>query len=87
MQRVTKANFAAAWDEYGDNGEAEETYFLTKFSTLDGISPLSIFFRAHCSFFCSLSTVRWFVLTFTANEIPYFSVSKIFDGQVGLHFD
>nr|CDS21793.1 Coatomer subunit gamma [Echinococcus granulosus] len=35
MQRVMKANFAAAWEEYGDNGEAEETYFLTKFSTLD----------------------------------------------------
>lgn len=36
MQRIVKTNFAAAWEEMGEDGEAEETYFLTKFSTLDG---------------------------------------------------
>uniref|UniRef100_A0A5K3EIH4 Coatomer subunit gamma n=2 Tax=Mesocestoides corti TaxID=53468 RepID=A0A5K3EIH4_MESCO len=35
FQRVLKSNFAAAWEECGDEGEAEETYFLTKFSTIE----------------------------------------------------
>ncbi|VUZ39320.1 unnamed protein product [Hymenolepis diminuta] len=35
MQRIIKSNFAAAWEEFGEEGEAKETYFLTKFSTLD----------------------------------------------------
>lgn len=41
MQRVVKTNFAVAWEEYGEEGEAEETYFLTKFSTLDGTLSLN----------------------------------------------
>ena len=36
MQRVVKTNFDAAWEEYSEEDEAEETYFLTKFSTIDG---------------------------------------------------
>lgn len=37
VQRVLKSNFAAAWEELEDDGnEAEETYFLTKFTTVKG---------------------------------------------------
>lgn len=42
IQRVLKANFAAAWEEFDDSeGEAEETYFLTKFPTIKGRSTIS----------------------------------------------
>nr|CDS27345.1 Coatomer subunit gamma [Hymenolepis microstoma] len=37
MQRIVKTNFTAAWDEFGEEGEAEETYFLSKFSTIDAM--------------------------------------------------
>lgn len=41
IQKVLKPNFAAAWEEVGDDFEKEETFALSSIKTLDGemISP------------------------------------------------
>lgn len=36
IQKVLKPNFAAAWDEVGDECEKEETFALATVRTLDG---------------------------------------------------
>jgi hypothetical protein len=36
IQKVLKPNFAAAWDEVGDDFEKEETFALASVRTLDG---------------------------------------------------
>lgn len=44
LQKVLKPNFAAAWEEVGDDFEKEETFALSSIKTLDGeiILPLLI---------------------------------------------
>lgn len=41
IQKVLKPNFAAAWEEVGDDFEKEETFALSSIKNLDGemISP------------------------------------------------
>ena len=36
IQRVFKTNFAASWDEQGDENQAEETYSLNTVKSLNG---------------------------------------------------
>ena len=36
VQKVLKPNFAAAWEEVGDDFEKEETFALSSIKTLDG---------------------------------------------------
>lgn len=36
IQKVLKPNFAAAWEEVGDDFEKEETFALGSVKTLDG---------------------------------------------------
>lgn len=36
IQKVLKPNFAAAWEEVGDDFEKEETFALGSIKTLDG---------------------------------------------------
>lgn len=36
IQKVLKPNFAAAWEEMGDDYEKEETFALSSIKTLDG---------------------------------------------------
>lgn len=36
IQKVLKPNFAAAWEEVGDDFEKEETFALSSIKTLDG---------------------------------------------------
>lgn len=36
IQRVFKTNFAASWDEQGDENQAEETYSLNTVKSLSG---------------------------------------------------
>lgn len=36
LQKVLKPNFAAAWEEVGDDFEKEETFALSSIKTLDG---------------------------------------------------
>ena len=36
VQRVFKTNFAASWDEAGEENQAEETYQLTTVKSLQG---------------------------------------------------
>lgn len=36
IQKVLKPNFAAAWEEVGDDHEKEETFALSSIKTLDG---------------------------------------------------
>jgi len=40
IQKVLKPNFAAAWDEVGDDFEKEETFALASVRTLDGKSEI-----------------------------------------------
>ncbi len=37
VQRVVKPNFAAAWEEVGDECQKEDTYVLSTVTTLEGI--------------------------------------------------
>ncbi len=42
MQKVLKANFAAAWEELGEDNQVEDTYALSSVKTLQGFSPLAL---------------------------------------------
>ena len=38
VQKVMKPNFAASWDEVGEENELEDTYSLSTMKTLEGMS-------------------------------------------------
>ena len=44
IQRVFKTNFAASWDEQGDENQAEETYSLNTVKSLSGKTLASVRF-------------------------------------------
>ena len=37
VQKVMKPNFAASWDEVGEENELEDTYALSTMKTLEGM--------------------------------------------------
>ena len=43
IQRVFKTNFAASWDEQGEDNQADETYSLTTVKSLTGTTLKYIF--------------------------------------------
>ena len=43
VQRVFKTNFAASWEEAGEENQAEETYQLTTVKSLQGMENLQVF--------------------------------------------
>ena len=48
IQRVFKTNFAASWDEQGEDNQADETYSLTTVKSLTGTTLKYIFITSFC---------------------------------------
>ena len=48
IQRVFKTNFAASWDEQGEDNQADETYSLTTVKSLTGTTLKYIFIPSFC---------------------------------------
>ena len=38
MQRVMKPNFAASWDEIGEENQVEETFSLSSMKDIEGVA-------------------------------------------------
>ena len=49
MQRVMKPNFAASWDEIGEENQVEETFSLSSMKDIEGVCSEGVSLRTMCS--------------------------------------
>ena len=43
MQRVMKPNFAASWDEIGEENQVEETFSLSSMKDIEGVCSEGVY--------------------------------------------